>query len=275
MKWMVGLAIAFFMLTFGVCMAQEKDMKGVRKMELKAYQIDPENEGETLLGNAAVEYDEHGTMTKLTQVQGIQVLSVVCENTYDAKGRWTEKIIKAEGLLASKETRAYANDGSFVEKKEDFEGEEAGKEKAILLTTIHYDVKGKPVSGVQKNPDGREAKRTYRYDAAGNCTKLETTHVSGTTTEEYMYDAKNRLVETRHKNVKGALTHRTTQKWNAKNDSVEQATYDADGVLTRKTEYTYTYNAQGRHTERVMSMSGGGLSYTLKLTYEYELYDKK
>lgn len=162
------------------------------------------------------------------------------EYTYDAKGRKLTWEGSHQGIDFVA-VFSYAEDGTYVETREDDYGEEKWR------TQINYDKADRIVRShsVLVGSAGTDATRLdeYTYDKAGN----EIYHYSkwGTTVETTTseYDEDNNLLSAKTLNQDGEVTGWVRYTYNEAEDVLTRE-YTDDGISWRKD--TYTYDEEGR-----------------------------
>ena len=183
------------------------------------------------------------------------------ENIYDDKGRKLTSKGSHQGIDFSA-TYTYAEDGTYVENREDDYGEEKWR------TQIHYDKADRIVRShsVLVGSAGTDATRLdeYTYDKAGN----EIYHYSkwGTTVETTTaeYDKDDNLVYKKTLNEAGETKDLVRYTYNEEGDILTRE-YSPDGLAWRKD--TYTYDDQGNLLNEYHTDSATGEVREVKYTY--------
>ena len=183
------------------------------------------------------------------------------ENTYDDKGRKLTREGAHQGIEFVA-VFSYAEDGTYVENREDDYGEEKWR------TQISYDKADRIVRShsVLVGSAGTDDTRLdeYTYDKAGNeiyhYSKWRTT-VETTTAE---YDKNNNLVYKKTLNEAGETKDLVRYTYNEDGDILTRE-YSSDGLAWRKD--TYTYDDQGNLLNEYHTDSATGEVREVKYTY--------
>ncbi len=212
-------------------------------------------------------YDSNGNKIKEveTDLEGNQYIN---EYVYDEKDNLTKRVEYSASYYAGRSVFEYTYDAAKNKIKEIITYYSEIAEPYTVMIDYTYDAKGNLVKESRSNGNVYD----YTYDNVGNLIKKVYTDENGyVDTDEYFYDERGNLLK--HVSVV------TDIDWFVPGTSVEEYVYDANDRVTKyvyvqydgdkyTTEYTYDVNGNLINTTVIREVSGQKYIETTNATYK-------
>ena len=194
------------------------------------------------------------------------------KHIYNADGRMIKTLIYDDNKLTSYTLHLYGANGKIIEDRV----YRANEKTLFSRTRYKYDANGNQTSKIRTGNDGEiYHKQSYRYDSKNRM--IEHTCVINEEepdeqyNEYFVYDAKGNLIESRFRDLNSKYFHQTINKYDSKDRKIETLEYyQFDKGYQSRTKTTYKYDAYNNIVEEVEYNDKGALSY--KTTRNFNSY---